>query len=263
MSKSQRLRLSEVRALYGLVGECRELGADAQAWRLHALDRLRRLIAAQVGISGELTAPAIEGTRGLIQVLDVGWTSAAARRYQYAYYQDQMLARDPFIRAFTRLHGRHNTRSPEQILQMRRWHASLEFNEYFRAAGIDAGLFSQQKLGDRLFSTLSFHRPLGEPLFGRRERRLVHLFHQEIGPLIGRALANAAEPSITDLPARVRQTLDCLLEGDSEKQAAARLGLSPSTIHEYVGTLYRHFGVSSRAELLAYFLRRLRGRAQP
>jgi DNA-binding CsgD family transcriptional regulator len=60
---------------------------------------------------------------------------------------------------------------------------------------------------------------------------------------------------------RDRQTLDALMEGDSEKEAALRLGLSVHTIHEYVNSLYRRFGVSSRAELLAHFLRRGRGNA--
>lgn len=262
MSQSQRLRLSEVRSLFRLVGECRELGADSRTWRLHALNQLRVLVGAQVGSVGESTAPAIEGTRGMIDHLDAGWSSPAARRYQIAYHQDQMLARDPFIRQFARLRGRHNTRSPEQLLELRQWHRSVSFNEYFRAAEVDAGLLSQHLLGNGLFSTLSFHRPFGEPLFGRRERRLVYLFHQEIGPLIGKSLARAREPAVSDLAPRVRQTLDCLLEGDSEKQAAARLGLSQTTVHDYVRTLYRHFGVSSRAELLAYFLRRLRGGAR-
>jgi DNA-binding CsgD family transcriptional regulator len=47
-----------------------------------------------------------------------------------------------------------------------------------------------------------------------------------------------------------------LLAGDSEKQIAWRLGISGPTVHEYIGTLYRHFDVSGRAELMAYFLRR-------
>lgn len=56
-----------------------------------------------------------------------------------------------------------------------------------------------------------------------------------------------------------RETLACLLEGDSERQAAARLGVSSLTAHQYVKSLYRRFKVRSRAELLAYFLRRQRG----
>jgi DNA-binding CsgD family transcriptional regulator len=47
-----------------------------------------------------------------------------------------------------------------------------------------------------------------------------------------------------------------LLEGDSEKQVALRMGLSPTTVHQYVTMLYRRFGVQSRAELLARVLRR-------
>ncbi len=227
------------------------------------MDRLRGLIGAAVGIGGESTAPILKGAQWILQSVDVGWSSPQARRYHLAYVHDQMLPRDPFMCQFARLSGRFNTRSPEQLIEMRRWQASTGFNEYFRVAGVGAGLYSEQALEGGLFSSFSFFRAGDAPLFARRERRLVHLFHREIGPLVGRALASAREPAVSDLAPRVRQTLDALLEGDSEKQVAARLGLSQTTIHEYVGTLYRHFGVSSRAELLAYFLRRFRGGNRP
>jgi DNA-binding NarL/FixJ family response regulator len=57
------------------------------------------------------------------------------------------------------------------------------------------------------------------------------------------------------LSARLRQTLQGLLAGEAEKQIANRLDLSPHTVHVYVKGLYRHFGVSSRGELLARFVR--------
>ena len=57
---------------------------------------------------------------------------------------------------------------------------------------------------------------------------------------------------------RKREVLDCLLDGDGEKLVALRLGIHPATVHDHVKRLYHHFGVSSRAELLAYFLRRHR-----
>jgi hypothetical protein len=47
------------------------------------------------------------------------------------------------------------------------------------------------------------------------------------------------------LSRRLRQTLACLLDGDTEKRAAQRLGISRSTLHQYVTMLYRHFGVTS------------------
>ena len=73
---------------------------------------------------------------------------------------------------------------------------------------------------------------------------------------MGRSLVSATEPGVAALTPRLRQTLACLLEGDGEKQVAARLGLSWATVHQYVTALYRHFGVRSRAQLLVHILRR-------
>ena len=57
-----------------------------------------------------------------------------------------------------------------------------------------------------------------------------------------------------ELTPRLRQTLSCLLGGDSEKQIALKLHLSPHTIHSYVKDLHRRFNVASRGELLAKFV---------
>jgi DNA-binding NarL/FixJ family response regulator len=59
-----------------------------------------------------------------------------------------------------------------------------------------------------------------------------------------------------DLPPRVRQVLRCLLEGDGDKQIAVRLGLTRHTVNQYTKLLFRHFGVASRTELLARWVRR-------
>ncbi len=62
-------------------------------------------------------------------------------------------------------------------------------------------------------------------------------------------------PEVADLPPRLRQTLTALLAGDSEKQVALRLQISPHTVHVYVKSLYKRFGVASRGELLARWVR--------
>ena len=58
------------------------------------------------------------------------------------------------------------------------------------------------------------------------------------------------------LPRRQSQTLTLLLQGDAEKQIAAKLEISQHTVHVYIKSLYKRFGVNSRAELLALLLRR-------
>ncbi|MGN6724984.1 MAG: helix-turn-helix transcriptional regulator, partial [Tepidisphaeraceae bacterium] len=56
------------------------------------------------------------------------------------------------------------------------------------------------------------------------------------------------------LTPRLRQTLSCLLGGDSEKQIALKLQISQHTVHTYVKNLHRRFSVNSRGELLAKFV---------
>ena len=72
----------------------------------------------------------------------------------------------------------------------------------------------------------------------------------------GARLATEAHLCREGLSKRLNETLSLLLEGKSEKEAANQLGLSARTVHDYVTTLYQHFRVCSRAELLAYFIRR-------
>jgi DNA-binding NarL/FixJ family response regulator len=49
---------------------------------------------------------------------------------------------------------------------------------------------------------------------------------------------------------RERDVLHCLVEGMGEKQAAARLGVAPATVHTHVKSIYRKLQVGSRGELL-------------
>ena len=55
---------------------------------------------------------------------------------------------------------------------------------------------------------------------------------------------------------RMTETLQLLLAGDSEKEVAAKLNLSPHTVHIHVKKLYKRLDVSSRAELMAKCLRK-------
>ena len=63
------------------------------------------------------------------------------------------------------------------------------------------------------------------------------------------------ETELNCLPPRLQQTMHSLLAGDSEKQAAAKMGVSPHTVHVYVKTLYRRYNVSSRGELLSKWMK--------
>jgi DNA-binding CsgD family transcriptional regulator len=103
---------------------------------------------------------------------------------------------------------------------------------------------------------INTYRPHGAEAFGPREIALLKLLHDEIAPLVGVRLTTEEHLSRDGLSKRLRETLSLLLEGYSEKQVATALGLATRTVHDYVAMLYEHFQVSSRAERLAYFIRR-------
>ena len=50
--------------------------------------------------------------------------------------------------------------------------------------------------------------------------------------------------------------LKYLLDGDGDKQVAARLGISAFTVNGHTKVIHAHFGVQGRAELLARWVRR-------
>jgi DNA-binding NarL/FixJ family response regulator len=72
----------------------------------------------------------------------------------------------------------------------------------------------------------------------------------------GETTTKTPEGFVEALSPQLRRTFEALLAGDSEKEAAIKLGLSRHTVHRYVTMLYRRLSVSSRAELMARFVRR-------
>ena len=112
------------------------------------------------------------------------------------------------------------------------------------------------RVGD-IRSMLKIMKPLGgsngDPVL--RKRQLL----ADMCRLIGDQLQEETPKQVDNddgLSPRMEQTLRWLLGGDSEKQVAAKLGLSPHTVHVYVKAIYRRYGVSSRGELLARWVKK-------
>jgi len=193
----------------------------------------------------------------VVSEFDVG-LDAPAREVFIAYRRELKPAGNPIYCAMKCVPGRLVTRTRRQLVSDTEWYHSIAFTKYRRPGKLDHQLTSvYQTSDDGTISVIAPLRALGERDFSLREERLLNFFHAELGPLIGRALVSATEPSPVKLSPRLRQTLAYLLEGDGEKQVADRLGLSHDTTHQYVKELYRHFGVGSRAQLMAYVLKRI------
>ena len=257
MVKSDLLRVQDVRDAYRLVGECRDLGGDPALWHQRMFEGLRGLIGAPATSGGEGRWIRPHRTVEPINAFGAGFDSHGRERYR-AYMREVTPGGDPVFRALQHLSGRLVTRARRQLVPDSEWYRSVTWNDYHRPTKIDDRLVSVfQVSDDSAVSVITLHRARGEREFSPREARLLNFFHGELGPLIGRALVSATEPSPEKLSPRLRQTLACLVEGDSEKQMAARLSLSHDTTHQYVTALYRHFRVASRAQLMAHVIKRL------
>ncbi len=256
MTKADALRVRDVRDAYRLIGECRDLGSEPALWHRHMLVGLCRLIGATQGTGGEGWWPRPKGCVRAISAYDVN-TDPSAHHAFVAYQRAKGQATDPIYRALGRIGGHVVTRTRRQLVSDAEWYRSVSFTEYRRPARIDHEATSVCWVsGDGAISGLGLIRTIGERDFSTRELRVLNFFHAELGRLIRGPLVSATEPSVDALSPRLRQTLACLLEGDSEKQVAARLMLSQLTVHQYVKALYRRFCVQSRAQLLAHVIKR-------
>jgi len=140
------------------------------------------------------------------------------------------------------------------------WYRSKTYQQHHAPAGIDDYVISICRIpGTDRSSSMWFHGAVGGERFGRRAWYIVNLAHCELTSMIGGPLASTLQATPALLPPRRREALEFLLAGMSEKQVADAMGIRVTTAHEHVQAVYKHFGVSSRAELMAQFVRRYRG----
>lgn len=263
MSKSARLRAEDWRAIFRVIGECRDLGDDRVAWREHLLGQATRLTGSDIGMTGEMADGRSLRPRDL-GVVTWGWQTGFAKREVFNVHLTAFLEDPDYAPSMVEVF-RHRANRPSvivarnEIIEDRHWYRSIEYTLIAKTYGIDPLLYSFRAIpGDSTDEDigLTLARSEGHRNYNGRERALVDELLSAAAPLVGGALARFSEPSPSDLTPRRRQVLACLLEGDGDKQIAKRMGLSLHTVNEHTKAIFRHFGVRSRPELLARWVRR-------
>jgi DNA-binding CsgD family transcriptional regulator len=149
------------------------------------------------------------------------------------------------------------TATRNQVASEAAYHAAPHYLNFRKSIDCDDYVVSIRLVDlPRRAEAISIDRPHGAAPFGPRDVAVLKLLHDEIAPLVGVRLATEEHLSRDGLSKRLRETLSLLLDGRSEKEVARQLNLGVRTVHDYVTMLYTHFEVTSRAELLAYFIRR-------
>jgi len=264
MSKSARLRSDDGRAIISLVNESRELGIDWKGWQEHWTGGLLKLIDADLGLIGEMAdahktefrmigPPMIQSALGFL--FNPDRIMEAIERYGAIPNASKFVAE--YMGRLRKDDG--IALSNRDFYQDREWRSSADMEIMGEAFGTDASMICMHFIklaGNDRSLNVTISRAKGRKNFSARDCTTVREAVAAITPLIGGPLARFADPSPADLAPRVRQVLACFLEGDGDKQVAARLGISVHTVNQYAKVIFQHFGVRSRTELLARWIRR-------
>ncbi len=243
-----------------LVAQCCELWADPPAWQHHLIIGLEALIGGSGGLLAVTRyangAPVVEEIL-LSKTNDLDARSSFDRYLQNGAFQ-QLPGIDIIASTVLRV-GHYAWRQSALMGSARAFRNSAFHDCYMRDLAVVDLLSSVAAAQDGRFLGLCFMRRRSDKAFLQRDQNLLDLVTSGVAPHVGKRLVLQSQYGQHRLTSRQQTTLSGLLAGHSEKQIALRLGISATTVHEYVGAIYAQHGVHSRSELMAYYLWRSRG----
>ncbi len=252
MSK-RTLSLRDLREIHTTVHECLELRDDPLLWRRHFLRRMRDSLGTRIGIHTQVPVVPAEGN-DRYGAVEVGWGVRGDRDHFMAYVREGLLDQDPLGRDMS---PRLRVLRREENVDDDQWYQSPIVMDYYRAARVDHAMTAQQIVergGARQITTLM--RAWGDQPFSITDRRKFALAWATLKRYLDAGqLSEFGAPRPSSLPPRTRAVLVALLQGDSVKQVAIRLRMSPHTVHDHVKRLHRDLNVQSRGELVSRYAR--------
>ncbi len=228
------------------------------------LDGLRESLGLKLAIAGKIRITPGTYPPQLDHAMQVGEMLPREQRLVERYFSDLGTYPDPaHIEAVRMMESRGWMCARRQdLIPDDLWYTSDHFIRLRKPNHVDACMYAAvpvpgwtppPQTGELAFIGFGFHRDADAPQFAEAERDAFERLLPHLAPMFGTWLSKLeTAPSVLELPARLRGVLACLIEGDSEKQAASRLNLSPHTVHQYVKLIHSRLSVKSRGELLAW-----------
>jgi DNA-binding CsgD family transcriptional regulator len=256
MSHSTQPTLAEIRSVFRLLGEMRELASDRIAWRTRMVSGLCELLGARQGSVLGLEGFHPGGQMRLIDAVHGGWANAMAAAIWEGQLRSGEFKNDVLLIKAQEV--------PDAVMAMLRaelvpddeFYASPLVQELLPMMEIDSHVVGWQRMpGGGEAVGLTFHRELGARAFSVKERAMLRLFIEELHLLRQDGKLGPTEAEGPRLSRREQQVLGRLLAGASVKETAGQLRLSARTVEDYVKTLYQKHGVHSRGELMARYVR--------
>ncbi len=143
--------------------------------------------------------------------------------------------------------------SRTQLISDARWR-EIAVSSLWHKLGFNDFIISAHPIGSSNYSAVGLHRRVDKPPFTDREIAMVRLVTTAVNWLHNEPAPVEASSQVLSLSPRERHVVTYLIQGDSRKEVARKLGLSEHTISDYLKEIYRKFGVRTRAELLSKFI---------
>jgi DNA-binding CsgD family transcriptional regulator len=129
-----------------------------------------------------------------------------------------------------------------------------EVAELMANANIGELFVSGYPVDDSSMSAIAAYRSNGAEPFSAREIKIAHLLFREIPWLHMTGWSHEITSKAPQLYPRQRVVLNLMLDGLGRKQIGHQMELTENTVAGYIKDIYRHFGVSSQAQLMSKFI---------
>jgi DNA-binding CsgD family transcriptional regulator len=250
------IAVEDVQAIVRLLSSAVDVRGDLAARRRHVVEGLAQLVGADVWLWVQSKATGPGGLPVLFFRIHGGLRDE--REHALIIESSEAPERDVFIGGF--VHDidvrRHVTRTRRQAVSDEAWYGSAFYRKYVEPLGLDDFILSPYLVGGDggVVTAVALYRRREHGVFGERERAIVHVVTGQVDWLHREGNDVPAAGRVAGLSPRQRQVMWFLVAGYGRKQVAAQLGISEHTVNDYAKALHRHFGVSSRGELVAKFI---------
>ena len=243
---------SDVRKIIRLLGEVAALPGGHAEKKRYLVSGLCKIIDADAWVWGLSCQREPDKPQVYVSMLKGGLTEEAFVKLLQAVEHPEMIEFASRFFIELRESKAHLTRLRSQIADESRFQGS-QAQLAWKAADLGPTIMSLRPLDDQSSSAVVFYRHFDRPHFTARDSRIVHIVLSEIPWLHEQGWPEDRGVSVPTLSKRERLALNLLTLGHSHKQIAARMSISPNTLHGYIKAVYRHFGVNSQAELMGRF----------